>query len=583
MKTLCRNKAYFILALAISQASILACGGSDTMVPTPAPVESTAVPPPSDIVHKFHASPTGQGNTCTLKEPCSLSAARDKVRSVNTGMTGDIVVYLRGGTFTLTKTLTFGPEDAGSNGHYVIYRAYQDEEPHFSGGQQITGWIDLGDGIYQAPVTVAPFRQLYVNGQRAIRARTPNMTDPATFGPYHRLLSWDTKSRGIKIQKEAIADWHGLNDVEMVIKKHWNQSRLRIESYSMFKDHALVTFREPEVSAEWSFEWPPKDPQQSYHFENSLDFLDAEREWFLDTETQTLYYMPRDDQDLLSSIVIAPVLERLVDINGAHHLRFENIVFEHVNWNMPNEARFGLQSGWRLGWDMIPGGVRLMNAHHIHFEGNTFQHMGGGGIEFSHSTHDNAIHNNIITDISGNGITVYTDIDNDNPPEEHQCRHDIISHNQISRVGQDYTGSAGINATYPQGILIEYNKVWDMPGTGISVGWGWTGETTALRKNIIRHNDVHHVMQLHDDGAGIYTLSKQPGTHILENYVHDLEHSEWAVQDWPIAGIYLDEGSSGITVERNTIENVPREFHCNQAGINTFIELNESGELEYQR
>ncbi|MFC1975819.1 right-handed parallel beta-helix repeat-containing protein [Chloroflexota bacterium] len=548
MKTLHRSKARCIFIVVIFLASILACGESGTMVPTPASVEPTAVPSPSDIVHEFYTSPAGHGNACTLEVPCSLETACDKVRSVNKDMTGDIVVYLRGGIYTLTETLTFGPEDAGSNGHYIVYRAYQNESPHFSGGQQIAGWTDLGNGIYQAPVDLGRFRQLYVNGQRAIRARTPNMTDPATFGPYHRLLSWDSKSRGIKIQKEAITDWRGLNDVEMVIKKHWNQSRLRIDSYSMFEDHALVTFREPEVSAEWSFEWPPKDSQQSYYFENSLDFLDTEKEWFLDTETQTLYYMPHGDEDLLSSVVIAPVLERLVDINDAHHLKFENIVFEHVNWDMPNEAHFGLQSGWRLEWGMIPGGVRLVNAHHIRFEENTFQHMGGGGIEFSHSTHDNVIHNNIITDISGNGITVYTDTDNDNPPEEHQSRHDIISHNQISRIGQDYTGSTGINATYPQGIIIEHNEVWDMPSTGISVGWGWTGETTALRDNIIRYNNVHHVMQLHDDGAGIYTLSKQPGTHLLENHVHDLQHSEWAVQDWPIAGTRLVTVSiTGIT------------------------------------
>ena len=109
-----------------------------------------------------------------------------------------------------------------------------------------------------------------------------------------------------------------------------------------------------------------------------------------------------------------------------------------------------------------------------------------------------------------------------------------------------------------------------MPYTAVSVGWGWTVETTPLKDNLIRRNRVHNVMRLLSDGGGIYTLSKQPGTIIAENYIFDIVRSEWA-GEFPISAIYLDEGSSLITLTNNVIENVPVGIDLHEAEYNTVI------------
>ena len=59
---------------------------------------------------------------------------------------------------------------------------------------------------------------------------------------------------------------------------------------------------------------------------------------------------------------------------------------------------------------------------------------------------------------------------------------------------------------YARGIKIEHNEVSDCSYTGISVGWGWTKMTNALRDNFIHANRVHHVATRLSDTAGIYTL-----------------------------------------------------------------------------
>ena len=57
------------------------------------------------------------------------------------------------------------------------------------------------------------------------------------------------------------------------------------------------------------------------------------------------------------------------------------------------------------------------------------------------------------------------------------------------------------------------------------------------------------------DGGGIYTLSNQPGTYILENYIHDIKRSPW-ITGAPVNGIFLDQESNDIKVEHNVFENI---------------------------
>ena len=104
----------------------------------------------------------------------TLQKARDAVRAINSSMTSDINVYIRGGRYPLSQTLTFDQGDSGTNGYRVIYRAYPGEIPHISGGQKISGWTSAGNGLYKTNVGGLRFRQLYVNDARATRARTPS-------------------------------------------------------------------------------------------------------------------------------------------------------------------------------------------------------------------------------------------------------------------------------------------------------------------------------------------------------------------------------------------------------------------------
>jgi hypothetical protein len=138
-----------------------------------------------------------------------------------------------------------------------------------------------------------------------------------------------------------------------------------------------------------------------------------------------------------------------------------------------------------------------------------------------------------------------------------------------------FEGAVGIVGELTQGTWIEHNEVTHTPYTGISVGWSWNQNPTTAGNNLIRNNNIHDTLQLMEDGGGIYTLGNQPGTVVSENYVHDEFRSTFTVYNSPIAGIYLDEGSTNITVSNNVVSHVPMSLYlqncCGDESGNTIV------------
>ena len=118
----------------------------------------------------FYVSPTGDdANSGTLQAPFkTITKAKDAVRTVNTNMTGDIHVYLRGGNYRITSAINFTPADGGSGGHRIYYQAYNNETPILNGGVQVTGWTLDNGNVYKATLDrTTKLRTLIVNNKRA--------------------------------------------------------------------------------------------------------------------------------------------------------------------------------------------------------------------------------------------------------------------------------------------------------------------------------------------------------------------------------------------------------------------------------
>jgi hypothetical protein len=206
-----------------------------------------------------------------------------------------------------------------------------------------------------------------------------------------------------------------------------------------------------------------------------------------------------------------------------------------------------------------PAAVMVENADHISFEHCSFEHLASAGLDFSAGTHNDVIEGCTFRDIGGNGIqlgkfsdtNVETHVPYQPADEGEVCAHETIANNIVTDCGNEDWGCVGIGVGYAHDIKIEHNEVFNLPYTGISVGWGWTKTTSCLSNNLIHANHVHQVATRLGDTAGIYALSAQPGTVISENAVDDIRMSRYVPDPNHWFYLYLDEGSSYITVRDN--------------------------------
>ncbi|MFE2491836.1 RICIN domain-containing protein [Streptomyces mirabilis] len=527
----------------------------------------------------------------------TVQAAKAAVRAVNANMSDDIVVSLRGGTYPLATPITFGTSDSGTNGHTVVYQAYNGETPVITGGKAVTGWTAASNGEYKASVGSLNFRQLYVNGVRATRARFPDV------GSDFQLQGSDKPNKLLKVLSSQVSNWDHLSQVEMMLETQWGESFLRLKSISSSNGTANVSIQDHEAGILFQRPWPQLSDGSPLHFENAHEFLNEPGEFYVDTAAQTVYYKPRPGEDMSTATVQAPALETLFDVKGtnldspAHDLRFSGITFTRTTWMEPTDNGYlNAQGGnYNISADNSnnqfvgrpPAGVQAANADRVSFTGNTFTQMGSTALDLSHGVHDSAVTGNLISDIAGNGIMVgkFSDPTVEyhsvyNPPTtpagedaREVVKNVTVKNNLITRTGEDYLGTAGINAGFVNSTTIDHNDISDTPWAGISLGWGWQSAANAEGNNSVSFNRIGNVMNRLCDSAGIYHLSNDPGTVFNGNYIHDVIRGPAACGS-PVHGIYLDEGSNNMTLSNNVLSRTDGFINQNRNGSNVTLTNN---------
>jgi|GEM_PF-5286965 len=511
----------------------------------------------------------------------TIERARQQVDTINDNMTGDIYVYLRGGTYSVTDTdgIRFGQSDSGTNGYNIVYKAYANEKPVISGGQSLTGGWTLHDsskGIWKKTGVNWSFRQLYVNGKWATRSRMPNLNNEHTGGAYYSTLD-NINPYDISISGTNIGTWANNGRCEIVKLNHWSQTRARINNYTVNGDTATVYLKSPENDPDFiDFH---KQDKVSFYFENAYELIDTEGEWFLDTSNSTLYYKPRNGEDIANVEIIAPKVETLINLTGTasdkvHNLQFYGITLKHNNWVAPDSYGYITYQGGHLlsqgggVFSAVTGAVDIRYANNIKVERCNITLGGSWGIMEHDGCDHNAYVGNVFSYLASGAIT----LGNHNSlcgfgALPGTAAYDLVKNNLIDNIGYYYRDAVAINVLSSKFVTIETNEIRNTPYTGISIGFEWDDSGNQdSHDNLVLRNRLYNVMQLLDDGGGIYTLGQMLNTIFAYNYIGSNAASLYN-GGYPIAGVYLDQGSRYKNIVYNVIDQWPMTTNAYNAPI----------------
>ena len=475
-----------------------------------------------------------QGPIKTLVEARNI--ARTQRRA---GKAGPITITIRAGTYRLPDTLRLGPEDSDT-----IWEARHGDHPVISGGRVISGWIKGPRESWTASAPGPYFRELFVNGRRATRARTPNVGFYRMKGETPPARPFELHYRGSDVRKE----WAAQQDVEVVALLSWSDFRLPIVSVDEASQVATLSQGIEQVM---------KEPDARYFLENSPDFLDAPGEWYLDREKHTVSYIPLPNEDMQQANIEAPMLQRLVSLEGdqtsgalVRNVTFRGLTFVHADWSMDAKGYVDVQAALPA-----PAAITTEGAENFSIDHCTIAHSGGYGIWLGRASKHNQVVANEIFDMGAGGVKVGETVDR--RPDADKNYDNLISDNQIHDLGSVYAPAVGIWILQSGRNQILHNHVHDLFYTAVSVGWTWGYGGNPSTGNLIAYNNLHDIgKSILSDMGGIYTLGEQPGTVIRNNLIHGV--STIIYGGW---GIYMDEGSSNIEIEDNIV------YECKNAGF----------------
>ncbi len=556
-------------------------------------------PPKADFVVAPDGDDTGPGTAA--KPFATLTRARDAVRArIAEGLEADVTVRLRGGTHRITGPLVLGPEDGGTADHAVMWAAWPGETPVISGGRPITGWKVEADGTWTAEVPEVEagrwrFRELFVNGRRAVRARHPNdgYFRVAKVGPDRRT--------SFTFAEGDLRAWPDLEQVELVFLHDWSLSRVPVASIDESSRTVTLTHPVGPHARHFAMDW--FEPHPRYFVESSAAFLDVAGEWHLDAERGIVGYRPRPGERIETVEAIAPLATRLLEVRGdaetgrpavaaegrhggrrpVRNLHFTGLAFEHCAWPLPPEGYAAGQACFHERRDggprgtlrnFVPPAILLDLAEDCRIEGAAVRHLGGSGIWFRRTCRRCSLVGSVVEDVSGNGVMIGEDSSRrvDGTRWWQAAPGEVASGNRvenclIERCGAQFYGAVGVWVGLAEKTLLARCEVAHLPYTGVSIGWMWNPTPTPCRASRVERCHIHHVMQVLSDGGGIYTLGRQPGTVLSENAIHDVPRNAGRAES---NGMFLDQGTTDILIEDNVIFEVDRSpLRWHQCGVNT--------------
>jgi len=450
-----------------------------------------------------------------------------------------------------------------------------DKVPVVSGGRKIDGWEPSEVNGVSAWVAEIPdvlqgnwyFKQLFVNGRRAIRSRFPKdgffrITEilPASNG------STDGKTDRVRVRPGDMQLWKNMTDVEMVHFHRWVDERMPVVSFDPATNIVDLSY----ISA---YDMNGSHPVHgaglsAYYCEHVFETMSEPGEWYLDRSEGKLYYIPLEGETMEDSEVIAPDLINLFHIRGSAmtnkyiwNVSFKKIGFMHTGTVI--EDHIGTGNNNNYGDPAI-----LFEAVRVPVvTACWFGHLGEPAVGFGDAVMGGEIGANLFRDL-GSGAT-YISCGTTSSDHTRRSAYNYCHDNDILGYGRFYQGEVAMRHINNAYLVAEHNTIREGFYNALTLGCAKAAALSFGYKNSLRKNHIYNIGHgVLSDMGGIYPHGYQPYSIIENNLVHDIN-----TRDYTGGAIYLDDNSAHFTVRNNVFYNSNQDL-INMKGYSINLENN---------
>lgn len=537
-----------------------------------------------NVVYKVYVSEFGVsegdgslGNPFkTLAEAISYVEALQEDVSVKTEYDSIEIILLEGVHETDTINITPATTKIlplsikGEDGKKVV----------LSAGEKIDGSFALyKDNIYKVNVGTKIFREIYVNGNRAIRARYPNADSdvgehgiPINFGNN----AATTLSYFIDTDFLETVD---MNGVELNMWRKWVNDIIMVKSFSTDGNKTIFDFKDNnQKQLFFDYPYPSKaDGGTKGWLENSLSFVDQGGEWYHDRTTGDLYYKLREGETIQNIEIVLPRNNTIFSIKGVsdevkvNNLAITNMELAYTNFDAPsnNDGMVDTQSIGYLTYynkisklqkvNRVPGAIEIDYGKNIFIEDNTIKNLASSAISIGQGNETIVVQRNKFESIGKNAVEVgFFNEDNirismiggmfGNNTDKYLTKNVIVQYNYFHNIGNNYVGSAVLTG-YANTLKIIHNEIDTVSYSGMALGWGWTRNIEISGSIIVQRNIIKNALNNYlDDGAAIYCLGKTANdmVNIIENNYIESNNNR-------ATGLYFDQGVTNYFANNNVL------------------------------
>lgn len=472
----------------------------------------------SGETNMFFVAPNGNdANPGTIDQPfLTIQHCASSVSSSST-------CAIRAGTYRETVTPNSG----------ITITAFNHEAVVVDGSDPVSGWTLYQGSIYRTKANLKSddTNQLFVGSDMMTEARWPNGDDL-----FH--VNWATAIKGTDSSHIVDPSLPSLAWTGAKIHIWSGQDPFGHETGTVTASTAGQLTINVEIGTCTAI---CPQPGGLYYLFGTLAALDAEREWFYDTNAGFLYFMAPGKVDPNTLNVRFKNRQYGFDLRGKSNVTLRGIelfactiVMDPISANNTLDAIDAQYVSHFTTLPTPPDYWAPPNQNWGQDWGVLSVHENDSGIVINGS--GNVLENSRISFSAGNGVAL-------------EGSQNTITNNLIENI--DYMGN------YASGIVIDGNNNVVQNNTITTVG-RHAILVNAVTNEDISYNNLLNTMQLSRDGGAIYACCAQvaTGTRIHHNWMHDSTPAfNYGLAFLAMSGVDLDNNSSGFEIDQNVLWN----------------------------